>query len=83
MDEKEELKQKLQQELNWVKYRHNMLGIIEVKLLQMREIAKPAKEETLSAVEIEVLNARINNLATQVNDIDEQSRNIEDSEIIE
>jgi hypothetical protein len=83
MDEKEELKQTLQEELNWVKYRHNMLGIIEVKLLQMREIAKQAKEDNLSAVEIEALNVRINKLATQVNSIDEQSRNIEDREIIE
>jgi hypothetical protein len=83
MDEKEELKQKLQRELNWVKYRYNMLGVIEVKLLQMREIAKQAKEDNLIAVEIEALNARINKLAIQVNSIDEQSRNIEDREIIE
>jgi cell division protein FtsB len=60
-----------------------MLGIIEVKLLQMEQLAKQAKEENLSTVEIEILNSRINNLATQVNAIDEQSRNIEDREIIE
>jgi hypothetical protein len=83
MDEKEELKQKLQEELNWVKYRHNMLGIIEVKLLQMKQLAKQAKEENLSTVEIETLNARINNLAMQVNTIDEQSKNIEYEEKIE
>jgi hypothetical protein len=72
MGEKEEL----MMELNRVKYRHNMLGIMEVKLLQMKEIAMQAKEEDLSALEIEILNNRIINLAAQVNAIDEESRNI-------
>lgn len=83
MDEKEELKQEIQQELNWVKYRHNMLGIIEVKLLQMREIAEYAKEENLSEVKIESLNARIKNLAAQINALDEESRNIENERIVQ
>ncbi|MCB2308793.1 hypothetical protein LGL08_19835 [Clostridium estertheticum] len=79
MGEKEELKM----ELNRVIYRHNMLGIMEVKLLQMREIAKQVKEEKLSAVEIEALNARLNNLAVQVNALDEESRNTENEGIVE
>ena len=83
MDEKDELRQQLQQELQWVKYRQNMLDIMEEKLLEMREIAVQAKEENLSEVEIEALNARINNLATQVNAIDSESRKLEDREIIE
>ena len=83
MDGKEELKQKLQEELNWVKYRHNMLGIIEVKLLQMKLLAERAKEETLSQEEREALNARLDNLAAQVNAIDNESRELEDREIIE
>lgn len=83
MNENQELKQKLQEELNWVKYRHNMLGIIEVKLLQMREIAEQAKEEILSDVEIEVLNARINNLVAQVNALYEESKYIENEVIVE
>jgi len=79
MGEKEEL----MMELNRVKYRHNMLGIMEVKLLQMKEIAKQAKEENLSAAEIEILNNRINKLATQVNEIDKDSRNIVNEGIVE
>ncbi|WP_291637283.1 hypothetical protein [Clostridium sp.] len=39
MGEKEQLKQELQQQLEWVQYRHNMLGIMEIKLLHMKEIA--------------------------------------------
>jgi hypothetical protein len=73
MSKKEELKM----ELNRLKYRHDMLGIMEVKLLQMKEIAVKSKEENLSVVEIEILNNRINKLATQVNAIDEESKNIE------
>jgi len=83
MDGKEEIKQKLQEELNWVKYRHNMLGIMEVKLLQMKQLAKQAKEGNLSAVEIEVLNARLNDLATQVGALDGESRKTDDEEIVE
>ena len=39
MDEKEELKHELEQELQWVKYRQKMLDIIKEKLLQMKQIA--------------------------------------------
>jgi hypothetical protein len=83
MDEKEELKQRLQQELQWVKYRQNMLDIMEAKLLQMKLIAEQTKEETLSPEERATLNARLNNLAAQVNAIDIESRKLEDREIIE
>ena len=44
MDEREELKQELKSELQWVKYRIRMLDIIEEKLLQMRNVAQVAKE---------------------------------------
>jgi hypothetical protein len=79
MGEKEEL----MMELKRVKYRHNMLGIMQVKLLQMGEIAQRAKEEDLSAVEIEVVNAKINKLAAQVKALDEESKNIVNEGIVE
>ncbi|MGH4121122.1 hypothetical protein [Clostridium sp.] len=79
MGEREEL----MMELNRVNYRHNMLGIMEVKLLQMREIAQQAKDENLSVMEIEVLNTKLNNLASKVNAIDEESKNIESERIVE
>lgn len=83
MDEKEEQKQELQQQLEWVQYRQNMLDIIEEKLLQMREITEKAKEENLSSQEIEVLNASLNNLASQVNALDSESRGTEEGKILE
>lgn len=76
MDEKEELKKELQQELQWVKYRQEMLGIIEDKLLQMKELAEHAKQDNPSEDEIAALNAKLNNLAAQVNALDGESRRI-------
>ena len=83
MDEKEELKQELEQELLWVKYRKNMLDIIDEKLFQMREIAEKIKNQKLSKKEIEELNSKLNILKMQVKAIDGESRKTEDGKIIE
>ena len=77
MDEKEELKEVLEQELVWVKYRQDMLDIIEEKLLKMREIAEQAKEENMSPEKLKVLNTKLKNLAAQVRALDEESRKME------
>ncbi|MFL0197104.1 hypothetical protein ACJDU8_16285 [Clostridium sp. WILCCON 0269] len=82
MDEKEELKQELEQELQWVKYRMKMLDLIDKKLMQMREIEEYAKEGNKTKEELEVLNAKLNNLATQVNALDEESRKTENGGMI-
>jgi flagellin-like hook-associated protein FlgL len=76
MDEKEELIQKLKEELEWVKYRMRMLDIIEEKLLQMRAMAKTAKENNLSVKEIEAINDEIHSLEEQIKAIDSESRNL-------
>lgn len=68
------LKQELQQKFEWMQHRQNMLDIMEIKLLQMREIKEQAKPDNLSSEEVETLNAKINNLALQVNKIDSESR---------
>ena len=82
-NEKEELKQELEQELLWVKYRKNMLDIIDEKLFQMREIAEKIKNQKLSKKEIEELNSKLNILKMQVKAIDGESRKTEDGKIIE
>ncbi|MGH4125760.1 MAG: hypothetical protein ACREV6_22850 [Clostridium sp.] len=74
MDEKEELKQELQQQLEWVQYRQNMLGIIEAKLLQMREIAEQGKQVAVTPQQLRNLNHRLDKLAAQVSAIDSDSR---------
>ncbi|MDP4176896.1 MAG: hypothetical protein Q8900_00970 [Bacillota bacterium] len=83
MNEKEELKNELEQELKWVQYRQKMLDIIEEKLLQMKHLIEEAKENNLSSDELDVLNDRINKLAVQVKAIDSESRKTEDERILE
>lgn len=83
MDEREELKLKLEQELQWVQYRQKMLDIIDDKLIQMRELAEQAKQGNLAIGELESLNNRLNNLAAQVRAIDSESRKIEDGKILQ
>lgn len=83
MDEKGELKQELEQELQWVQYRTKMLDIMEQKLLQMRGIVEQVKVGNLTTGEIEVLNIKLNNLVAQVKAIDSESRRINDGKILE
>ena len=82
-DEKEELRDELEQELQWVQYRISMLDFIEGKLFQMREMAERAKDNNLSQEEIEELNTNINDLKTQVNALDEESKKIENEETVD
>jgi hypothetical protein len=60
-----------------------MLDIIEEKLLQMKLLAEQAKQDNLTARELEALNARINDLAAQVRALDTESRRTEDGRILE
>lgn len=83
MDEKEELKKELQQELQWVQYRQKMLDIMEEKLLQMKQLTEQAKQGNLTEREVKELNSRLNNLAAQVRALDSESRRTEDGEILE
>ena len=83
MNEREELKQELEQELLWVQYRQKMLDIIEEKLLEMKQIAEQAKQENLTARELEAINIRLNDLSTQVRALDSESRKMEDGKILE
>lgn len=82
MDEREELKQELQQELLLVQYRMKMLDIMEGKLLQMEQLTEVAKQGNLTDMEIEALNSKINDLASQVKAIDSESRKKEDEKIL-
>lgn len=83
MDEREELKQELEQELQWVRYRQKMLDIINENLLQMKQLGEQTKQEKLTYIELEELNVRLNDLATQVRALDSESRKMEDEKILE
>lgn len=47
MNQKEQLRQELEEKLQWVKYRQQMLDIMEKKLLKMRKIAEQAKQDNI------------------------------------
>lgn len=81
-DEKKELRDELELELQWVQYRMKMLNIIEAKLLQMREIAVKVNTENCNSEELETINDNINYLAAQVRAIDTESRRPEDEKIL-
>ncbi|ERI91241.1 hypothetical protein HMPREF1982_03200 [Clostridiales bacterium oral taxon 876 str. F0540] len=83
MNEREELKQELEQELLWVQYRQKILDIIEKKLLQMKQLAERVKQGNLTTGKKEASNGRLNDLAAQVRAIDGESRKMEDGRIIE
>ncbi|MFA9397293.1 MAG: hypothetical protein ACERKV_03390 [Clostridiaceae bacterium] len=82
MDENDELKQELEQELLWVKYRQRMLDIIDIKLFEMKELAQQAKQENCSNSEMKLLNEKIDKLKDQVNALDSESRKNEDGKIL-
>ena len=82
MIEKEELREALEAELQQVRYRQSILDIIEDKLRDMKWLAEQAAAEDISPEEREVVNAKLNEMASQVKALDEQSRAIEYGKIL-
>ncbi|RMD04347.1 hypothetical protein D9O40_02395 [Clostridium autoethanogenum] len=82
MNQKEQLRQELEEELQWVKYRQQMLDIMEKKLLKMRKIAEQVKQDNIDEKYLKVLNDKINDLAAQVRALDGESRKAEDEKIL-
>ena len=60
MNEKEELIQELQQELQWVKYRQKMLDMMEEKLMEMKLLAEQAKQINMSSEELKMRKSLFN-----------------------
>lgn len=83
MNEKEELKQELEQELQWVNYRQRILDRIEEKLLQIKQMLEFARQSNLSEQERQQINFKINRLIEQVKALDSESRRKEDGKILE
>lgn len=83
MYEREELKQELEEELQLLKYRMKMLDTMEEKLLQMKQLAERARQESLMPEEIEALNSKLKDLAIQIRALDGESRRTEDVKILE
>jgi chorismate mutase len=70
MDDKEDLTKELQ----WVKYRIQILDMIEERLLIMRQLAEVVRDNKLNENEIREINQRIEKLVNEINALDEESR---------
>lgn len=77
MEEREEKrKQELLQELQWVKYRQEVLDNMEESLLQMKQLAENAKQGNYTEKELEEINVKLKDLARRVSELDSESRKI-------
>jgi len=64
----------LNQKLEWVKYRLEMLDQIEEKLIDMRQLAEYVRDNKLSSQQIKVANAKLRKGQQEVDDLDNQSK---------
>ena len=64
----------LQQQQDWVKYRLEKLTQIEDKLVEMRQLAEYARNNTLSITEITELNVTVHKLQREVMEMDAHSK---------
>lgn len=66
MKDKDHIKEELEEQLETVKQRLQILDMIEGKLIQMRELAQTVLDEELTNIEIQEINTKIDFLREQV-----------------
>ena len=64
----------LQQKLEWIQCRLGELDQVESKLIEMRQLAEYARNNTLSCEKIKELTVKINKLQQEVIAMDEHSK---------
>lgn len=72
MDQTEQIKQFLEEQLKWCKERDKILEQIELKLYEMKDIAEYARDHKVSDLELEMLNHQINQLKVEVELLEQQ-----------
>ena len=72
MDQTEQLKQFLEEQLKWCKERDFILEQIELKLYEMKDIAEYARDHEVSELELEMLNHQINQLKVELELLEQQ-----------
>lgn len=77
MDEDQKHKYHFRNEFLWVMYRQKKLHIIESKLLLVEEVTEKTKDGNLSSKKLKSLNIKLNNMAIQVNALNEEGRRTE------
>lgn len=73
MIEQDQVKEQLQEQLEKVKRRLQILDMIEEKLFQMKELAQRVIDEDLSDKEIQDINNEVQNLGQQVKLLDSEA----------
>jgi hypothetical protein len=73
MTEQEQVKKQLQEQLEKVKQRLQILDLIEEKLFQMKELAQRVIDEDLTDEEIQEINKQVKNLGEQVKLLDSEA----------
>lgn len=65
--EQEQVKRELEEQLERVKQRIQILNMIEERLIRMRELAKTVVDNDLTQKEIEVISREVKSLEEQIN----------------
>ena len=73
MTQQEQVKKQLQEQLEKVRRRLQILDMIEEKLFQMKELAQRVIDENLSDKEIQDINNEVQNLGQQVKLLDSEA----------
>jgi hypothetical protein len=73
MTEQEQVRKKLQEQLDKVNRRLEILDMIEEKLLQMKKLAERVVDEELAQEEIQEINKKVQNLGEQVRLLDSEA----------
>lgn len=68
----QEHKQFLEQQLEWCNKQDRLLKEIEIKLLEMKEIAQYSLNHELTKIELAQLNAQFNELKVEVQSLEKQ-----------
>ncbi|WP_079524729.1 hypothetical protein [Solibacillus isronensis] len=74
--DEQEHKQFLEQQLEWCKEQDRILEEIEIKLHEMKKIAQFALDHELAPLEIDQLNAQMNELKSEVHFLEKQLHSI-------
>jgi hypothetical protein len=74
--EEQQIKQFLEQQLEWCKKQNRILEEIELKLYEMKKIAQYARNHELTAIEIDLLNSELDKLKSVVHFLEKQLHSV-------
>ena len=76
MENQDQAKEEIEQELEKVKYRIQIVDLIEEKLFEMRALAQRVVDEELTDEEVESINQRVQSLDQEIKLLNSESNGI-------